>query len=156
MGWKFPEIPRPAMYIVHLHYLEHFGASGHNHRHLQEVHSGRIFPSKNPSLISVFETSRMISQNCPFFNLLSQVLCILNILNLTIGSCREKEWIWVFWPTPSVLTLYHHFVLAIGLKCIKHITSTLWRRWFTWQRNLERQEEEYIINIWLCEEGYLS
>ena len=24
MGWKFPEIPRP---IVHLHYLEHFGAS---------------------------------------------------------------------------------------------------------------------------------
>ena len=26
MGWKFPEIPRPRP-IVHLHYLEHFGAS---------------------------------------------------------------------------------------------------------------------------------
>ena len=26
MGWKFPEIPRPHP-IVHLHYLEHFGAS---------------------------------------------------------------------------------------------------------------------------------
>ena len=28
MGWKFPEIPhlRP---VVHLHYLEHFGASYH-------------------------------------------------------------------------------------------------------------------------------
>ena len=29
MGWKFPEIPRPRP-IVHLHYLEHFGASEHN------------------------------------------------------------------------------------------------------------------------------
>ena len=28
MGWKFPEIPRPRP-IVHLHYLEHFGASDH-------------------------------------------------------------------------------------------------------------------------------
>ena len=26
MGWKFPEIPRPRP-IVHMHYLEHFGAS---------------------------------------------------------------------------------------------------------------------------------
>ena len=26
MGWKFPEIPRPHS-VVHLHYLEHFGAS---------------------------------------------------------------------------------------------------------------------------------
>ena len=26
MGWKFPEIPRPH-FVVHLHYLEHFGAS---------------------------------------------------------------------------------------------------------------------------------
>ena len=26
MGWKFPEIPRPHP-VVHLHYLEHFGAS---------------------------------------------------------------------------------------------------------------------------------
>ena len=26
MGWKFPEIPSPRP-IVHLHYLEHFGAS---------------------------------------------------------------------------------------------------------------------------------
>ena len=26
MGLKFPEIPRPH-YVVHLHYLEHFGAS---------------------------------------------------------------------------------------------------------------------------------
>ena len=26
MGWKFPEIPRPYP-VVHLHYLEHFGAS---------------------------------------------------------------------------------------------------------------------------------
>ena len=26
MGWKFPEIPRPRP-MVHLHYLEHFGAS---------------------------------------------------------------------------------------------------------------------------------
>ena len=29
MGWKFPEIPRPHS-VVHLHYLEHFGASVHN------------------------------------------------------------------------------------------------------------------------------
>ena len=26
MVWKFPEIPRPRS-VVHLHYLEHFGAS---------------------------------------------------------------------------------------------------------------------------------
>ena len=29
MGWKFPEIPRPHP-VVHLHYLEHFGASDHS------------------------------------------------------------------------------------------------------------------------------
>ena len=29
MGSKFPEIPRPRPVLVHLHYLEHFGASGH-------------------------------------------------------------------------------------------------------------------------------
>ena len=29
MGWKFPEIPRPHP-VVHLHYLEHFGASENN------------------------------------------------------------------------------------------------------------------------------
>ena len=27
MGWKIPEIPRPRPVLVHLHYLEHFGAS---------------------------------------------------------------------------------------------------------------------------------
>ena len=26
MGWKFPEIPRPRP-VVHLHHLEHIGAS---------------------------------------------------------------------------------------------------------------------------------
>ena len=30
MGWKFPEIPRPRP-VVHLHYLEHFGASDYVH-----------------------------------------------------------------------------------------------------------------------------
>ena len=29
MGWKFSEIPRPRP-VVHLHYLEHFGASAYN------------------------------------------------------------------------------------------------------------------------------
>ena len=29
MGWKFPEIPRPCP-VVHLHYLENFGASDCN------------------------------------------------------------------------------------------------------------------------------
>ena len=50
MGWKFPKIPRPHS-VVHLHYLEHFGASGHNISKVREP--GLIFlPGKKINLSS--------------------------------------------------------------------------------------------------------
>ena len=39
MGWKFPEIPRPRPVLVHLHYLEHFGASVHTYSKYTKLHS---------------------------------------------------------------------------------------------------------------------
>ena len=41
MGWKFPEIPRPRS-VVHLHYLEHFGASA-NESSYTAVYNKYIF-----------------------------------------------------------------------------------------------------------------
>ena len=39
MGWKFPEIPRPHS-VVHLHYLEHFGASADHVMNFNIIQAG--------------------------------------------------------------------------------------------------------------------